>query len=64
MRVGDLVWSKWDSSAMGIIVKVSFEDNIGQFCYRVHWFDSWARWTQEFEDDLLAKEEKCSKQAI
>jgi len=64
MQVGDLVWSKWDSSAMGIIVKVLFEDNTGQFCYRVHWFDSWARWTQEFEDDLLTKEEKCSKQEI
>ena len=44
---------------MGIIVKVSFEDNMGEVCYRIRWFDSWAIWTLEFEDDLLTKEEIC-----
>ena len=59
MRVGDLVWSKWESSTMGIIVKVSFEDNIGEVCYRIRWLDSWTRESLEFEDDLLTKEEIC-----
>ena len=49
---------------MGVIVKVLFDDNIGQVYYRVHWFDSWTRFTQEFEEDLVTKEEKCSKQEI
>ena len=59
MQVGDLVWARWETNAMGVIVKVSFEDNIGQVYYRVYWFDSWTRWTQEFEEDLVTKEEKC-----
>ena len=59
MQVGDLVWARWESDSMGVIVKVLFEDNIGQVYYRVHWFDGWTRWTQEFEEDLVTKEEKC-----
>lgn len=59
MQVGDLVWARWETNAMGVIVKVSFEDNTAQVCYRVRWFDSWTRWTLEFEEDLLTKEEKC-----
>ena len=62
MQIGDLVWARWETNAMGVIVKVSFEDNTAQVCYRVRWFDSWARWTLEFEEDLVTKEEKCSKQ--
>ena len=64
MQIGDLVWARWETNAMGVIVKVSFEDNTGQVCYRVRWFDSWARWTLEFEEDLVTKEEKCLKQEI
>ena len=59
MQIGDLVWSRWETNAMGVIVKVSVEDNTGQVCYRVRWFDSWSRWTLEFEEDLATKEEKC-----
>tara|TARA_Y100000592_G_C5254935_1_gene214585 strand:- start:193 stop:375 length:183 start_codon:yes stop_codon:yes gene_type:complete len=59
MRVGDLVWARWESDSMGVIVKVLFEDNIGQVYYHVHWFDGWTRRTQEFEEDLVTKEEKC-----
>ncbi len=61
MQVGDLVWARWESNTMGVIVKVSFEDNTAQVCYRVRWF---LRWTLEFEEDLVTKEEKCSKQEI
>jgi uncharacterized protein YodC (DUF2158 family) len=64
MQIGDLVWARWESNTMGVIVKVSFDDNIGQVCYRIHWFNSWARRTLEFEEDLVTKEEKCLKQEI
>ena len=61
MQVGDLVWARW-ADTMGIIIKVSFEDNIGEVYYRVMWFGGWTRDTLEFEGDLVTKEEKCSKQ--
>ena len=64
MQVGDLVWARWEIATMGVIIKVSFEDNIGEVYYRVRWFDSWSRESLEFEGDLVTKEEKCSKQAI
>ena len=63
MQVGDLVWARW-ADTMGIITKVSFEDNIGEVYYRVMWFGGWTRDTLEFEGDLVTKEEKCSKQEI
>ena len=59
MRVGDLVWARWEMNTMGVITKVSFEDNIGEIYYRVMWFGGWTRDTLEFEDDLVTKEEKC-----
>ena len=63
MQVGDLVWARWELNAMGVIIKVSFEDNIGEIYYRVRWLDSWLC-SLEFEGDLVTKEEKCSKQEI
>ena len=62
MQVGDLVWARWETNVMGVIVKVSFEDNTGQVCYHVRWFSGWTRNSLEFEQDLVTKEEKCLKQ--
>ena len=64
MQIGDLVWARWESNCMGVIIKVSFEDNIGEVYYRVRWFDSWLRESLEFEGDLVTKEVKCLKQEI
>ena len=62
MKVGDLVWARWETDTMGIIVKVLVEDNTGQVCYRIQWLSGWTRSSLEFGLDLLTKEEKCSKQ--
>jgi len=61
MRVGDLVWARWEITTMGIIVKVDFEDNVGYPYYRIRWIfrGGGTNETVEFEDDLLTKEEKC-----
>ena len=60
MQVGDLVWARWETSIIGIIIKVVYEDNIGEVYYRVHWLaDCWSKESLEFAEDLIIKEEKC-----
>ena len=61
MRIGDLVWARWEITSMGIIVDIGFEDNVGYPYYRVRWFfaNGVTHETVEFEDDLVTKEEKC-----
>ena len=58
MRVGDLVWSRWDLNIIGVIIKILYEDNIGEVYYRVHWSDGIPD-SLELEYDLVTKEEKC-----
>ena len=61
MRIGDLVWARWEIATMGIVVRIEFEDSIGYPYYRIRWFfrDGGTHETVEFEDDLLTKEERC-----
>ena len=72
MQVGDLVWSRWDTSfrevdgystvefgsTVGVIIEILHDDNTGQAHYRVHWSDGVPD-SLEFEYDLVTKEEKC-----
>lgn len=62
MRVGDLVWCRWDiNNTIGVIIKILYEDNIGEVYYCVAWSDGLPD-SLEFEYDLVTKEEKCLKQ--
>ena len=68
MQIGDLVWAKWQDNCMGIVVGYTFDEVNVEYCYRIKWF--WNGFvngtyeTQENIEDLLTKEEKCSKQEI
>ena len=61
MRIGDLVWARWEITSMGVIVKVDFDDFAGYPYYRIRWIfrGGGTHETVEYEDDLLTKEEKC-----
>jgi hypothetical protein len=62
MKVGDLVWSRWQEDCIGIIIDVLYDDKGMEFSYRVKWW-----WTncnrlgesREYGEDLVTKEEKC-----
>lgn len=67
MQVGDLVWARWQEDCMGIIIDITFDELDMAYAYRVKWW--WATWdsvheSREYEEDLVTKEEKCSKQEI
>ena len=58
MQVGDLVWARWETGLMGVIIKTVYEDNIGEVYYRVHWLTAlWTKESLEFAEDLKTKEE-------
>jgi len=58
MQVGDLVWARWETGLMGVIIKIAYEDNIGEVYYRVHWLTAlWTKESLEFAEDLKTKEE-------
>ena len=60
MQVGDLVWAKWETGLVGVIIKTVYEDNIGEVYYRVHWLTGcWAKESLEFAEDLVTKEVLC-----
>tara|TARA_B100000282_G_scaffold256932_1_gene203554 strand:- start:314 stop:520 length:207 start_codon:yes stop_codon:yes gene_type:complete len=68
MRVGDLVWARWHDGCMGIVIDITFDDVNIEYSYRVKWW--WHIHTKgtfesrEYIEDLVTKEEKCSKQEI
>ena len=67
MQIGDLVWARWQEDCMGIIIDITFDELDMAFAYRVKWW--WTAWdsvheSREYEEDLVTKEEKCSKQEI
>jgi len=61
MQVGDLVWARWETGLVGVIIKTVYEDNIGEVYYRIHWLTNyWAnKESLEFAEDLIIKEEIC-----
>ena len=68
MRVGDLVWARWQEDCMGIIIDIIFDETDVEYSYRVKWwglgFGTCTHETREYIEDLVTKEEKCSKQEI
>ena len=61
MQVGDLVWARWQTRLVGVIIKTIYEDNIDEVYYRIHWLDGdgWIKESLEFAEDLIIKEENC-----
>lgn len=70
MRVGDLVWARWQDDCFGVVIDIVFDDVNVEFSYRIKWWwlpHSLNRGTyesREYIEDLVTKEEKCSKQEI
>ena len=68
MQVGDLVWARWLDNCFGIVIDVVFETADIEPCYRIKWwwtgYDHGTHITLEYIEDLVTKEEKCSKQEI
>ena len=65
MKVGDLVWARWEMYTMGVIIKVLFEDNMAEVYYRVRWLtDGWARESLEFQEDLMTEKERLKVESI
>lgn len=68
MKVGDLVWARWFDDCMGIVLDVVFDDVNVEFSYRIKWWwlpNSCNKGTfesREYIEDLMTKEERCSKQ--
>ena len=65
MRIGDLVWARWQDNCFGIVIGYTFDEVNVEYCYRIKWFWNCYNYeSQEYIEDLLTKEEKCSKQEI
>ena len=68
MQIGDLVWARWHDGCMGIVIDILFDDVSVEYSYRIKWWwfehikDSFE--SREYIEDLVTKEEKCSKQEI
>ena len=68
MQIGDLVWARWQDDCYGIVIGYTFDEINVEYLYRIKW---WLTGTikrtfesQEYIEDLVTKEEKCSKQEI
>ena len=68
MQIGDLVWARWQDDCYGIVIGYAFDQINMEYLYRIKW---WLTGTimrtfesQEYIEDLVTKEEKCSKQEI
>tara|TARA_R110001583_G_scaffold115354_1_gene265866 strand:+ start:1376 stop:1561 length:186 start_codon:yes stop_codon:yes gene_type:complete len=60
MRIGDLVWARWETGLVGVIVKTTYTEEIGEVYYRIHWITGlWTKESLEFAEDLVTVEEKC-----
>jgi hypothetical protein len=68
MKIGDLVWARWQDDCFGIVIDTMFDEINVEHLYRVKWwglgFGICTHETLEYIEDLLTKEEKCSKQEI
>ena len=62
MRVGDLVWARWQEDYMGIIIDIIFDETDVEYSYRVKWVFQQPYESREYIEDLVTKEEKCLKQ--
>ena len=66
MQVGDLVWARWADDCIGIVIDTMFDENNVEHLYRVKWwglgYGTCTHETLEYIEDLVTKEEKCSKQ--
>ena len=65
MRVGDLVWARWQDDCYGIIIGYTFDEINVEYLYRIKWWwlpnscNKGTFETLEYEEDLVTKEEKC-----
>ena len=64
MQIGDLVWARWAEQCMGVVIDVIFDETDVEFSYRIKWCWNGTHESREYLEDLITKEEKCSKQAI
>ena len=68
MQIGDLVWARWADDCIGIVIDTVFDEINVEHLYRIRWwgisYDSGLHETLEYIEDLVTKEEKCSKQEI
>ena len=66
MQIGDLVWARWVDDCIGIVIDTVFDDKNVEHLYRVKWwglgYGTSTHETLEYIEDLVTKEEKCSKQ--
>ncbi len=68
MQIGDLVWARWQDNCFGIVIGYTFDEVNVEYCYRIKWWwkgtANTTSETREYIEDLITKEEKCSKQEI
>ncbi len=64
MQIGDLVWARWAEQCMGIVIAIDFDEENVEFSYRIKWVWNGTYESLEYIEDLITKEEKCSKQEI
>ncbi len=64
MRVGDLVWARWAEQCIGIVIGIIFDETEVEYSYRIKWLFQSPYESREYIEDLVTKEEKCSKQEI
>ena len=66
MQVGDLVWARWADDCIGIVIDTMSDGINVEHLYRVKWwglgYGTCTHETLEYIEDLVTKEEKCSKQ--
>ena len=68
MQIGDLVWARWVDDCIGIVIDTVVDEINVEHLYRVKWwglgYGTCTHETLEYIEDLVTKEEKCSKQEI
>ena len=66
MQIGDLVWARWADDCIGIVIGTMLDEINVEHLYRVKWwglgYGTSTHETLEYIEDLVTKEEKCSKQ--
>ena len=62
MKVGDLVWARWAEQCIGIVIDIIFDETEVEYSYRIKWLFQSPYESREYIEDLITKEEKCSKQ--
>ena len=64
MQIGDLVWARWAEQCIGIVIGIIFDETEVEYSYRIKWLFQSPYESREYIEDLVTKEEKCSKQEI